>query len=185
MNHEKKACEQCRSDRVAIGEGFKQTPIWKRFIGVVCIYIPIFVTIPFVIVGALLSYYHLKFLGAQNLKKYSDFVPGWDSHRYKTLQDQATMEPISYAPWLGWKWFWIFNCKMYCPLSVALFEWTAYLVKMVENWWCPFFHETKASYSNASIDKSYWHVEGEAHKLHPDDQTCSIWYEEEKPDTKP
>jgi hypothetical protein len=34
--------------------------------------------------------------------------------------------------------YWILNCTWYCPVSVGLFEWHAYLVKLIENWWCPF-----------------------------------------------
>jgi hypothetical protein len=30
------------------------------------------------------------------------------------------------------KLFWILNCTWYCPYSVALFEWHAYMVKIVE-----------------------------------------------------
>lgn len=177
MNPSTKACESCRADRAIIGRDFHETPVWRRFVGVICIYLPLFVSIPFVIVGALLSYFHLRMLGAKNLKSYSDFVPRWSTHRYRSLRDQVVMTPASYAPWLGWKWFWIFNCNMYCPLSVALFEWAAYLVKMVENWWCPFYHEKKPTYADAAIDQSYWHAEGEAEKLDPEDRVCTIWHE--------
>jgi RNA polymerase sigma factor (sigma-70 family) len=56
------------------------------------------------------------------------------------------------------------------------FEWHAYLVKLVENWWCPFTHEKKESYNNAKIDKSFWHIYPEdAIKLEPEDRDNEIW----------
>jgi hypothetical protein len=74
------------------------------------------------------------------------------------------------------KWYWIFNCKVYCPLSVALIAYTLYLVKIVENWWCPFNHGKKCTYDDAAIDGSVWHLDG-AHKklLHPDDASNPIF----------
>lgn len=61
-------------------------------------------------------------------------------------------------------------------LSVALFSYTAYLVKIVENWWCPFTHDQKMTYAESAIDKSFWHVDPqELVKLHPDDRFNCIW----------
>jgi hypothetical protein len=76
------------------------------------------------------------------------------------------------------KLFWAFNCNVYCPLSVALYEWSAYLVKTVENFWCPFFHERKSDYAGSAIDQSFWHVlpENKA-QLDPEDRDCAIWNE--------
>ena len=75
--------------------------------------------------------------------------------------------------------FWIFNCTWYCPLSVGLFEWQAYLVKVVENWWCPFRHDMKEKhYREAAIDQSFWHIYPEdIVKLEPEDRDNSIWNE--------
>ena len=77
------------------------------------------------------------------------------------------------------KIFWMFNCTWYCPSSVALFEWHAYLVKLVENWWCPFTHGTKETYENACIDKSFWHVSpNDIDKLEKEDRENTIWNDE-------
>ena len=73
-------------------------------------------------------------------------------------------------------WDWIFNCKVYCPLSVALLRYAVYLVKIVENWWCPFTHERKEEYADGAIDYSYWHIYPETKALlHPDDRDNPIW----------
>jgi len=54
----------------------------------------------------------------------------------------------------------------------------AYLVKIVENWWCPFDHDKKEEYSEGAIDESYWHLHTvECEKLHPDDMNNPIWNE--------
>lgn len=75
-----------------------------------------------------------------------------------------------------YKFFWLFNCKIYSPLSVALFRYVVYLVKIVENWWCPFDHELKADYADARIDGSYWHVRPERlDLLNPDDAANPTW----------
>jgi hypothetical protein len=69
----------------------------------------------------------------------------------------------------------------YCPLSVALFRYAAYLVKIVENWWCPFAHNRKKDYVEGAIDKSFWHMfPEELEKLHPDDQKEPMWNEKEE-----
>ncbi|WP_455216825.1 hypothetical protein, partial [Kaarinaea lacus] len=79
----------------------------------------------------------------------------------------------------GQRWYWIFNCKLYCPMSVALFCYTAYLVKIVENWWCPFDHDKKQEYAEGAIDKSYWHLnDKDMASLHPDDRSNIIWNED-------
>jgi hypothetical protein len=113
------------------------------------------------------------------IRSYWDFVPGWVSHRYQH-QDQ-----ITYTTGSTWynlrahKWYWLFNCKLYCPLSVALFRYAVYLVMIVENWWCPFAHDKKTDYIESAIDKSYWHLhDSERDKLHPDDLNNPIWNEE-------
>lgn len=79
------------------------------------------------------------------------------------------------------KAFWLFNCTMYRPVSVAYREWLAYMVKVEENWWCPFAHETKKNYAVASIDYSCWHASEQAKQLHPDDQDNPIWNKEAEP----
>jgi len=78
-----------------------------------------------------------------------------------------------------YRWYWIFNCKLYCPHSVALFRYIAYLTKIVENWWCPFDHDKKSEYQEGAIDKSYWHLhEQEKARLNPDDRDNPIWNED-------
>ncbi len=169
-----KACENCR---VHIGQNYKNVSIWKRGIGMILIYLPI-ITLPFVFISAYLTYYHLQFMGAKNVKTLKDFLPARESHRYDQ-KSQITMERSFKWSAAQSKLFWILNCTWYCPVSVALFEWHAYMVKLVENWWCPFTHAKKETYDNASIDKSFWHIYPEdAQKLHEDDLNNPIWNED-------
>ena len=59
---------------------------------------------------------------------------------------------------------------------MALFRYAAYLVMIVENWWCPFEHDKKQEYAAGAIDKSYWHLhDQEKERLHPDDRGNPIW----------
>jgi hypothetical protein len=166
-------------DRVQIGCNYAKQPFWKIIIGVPLIYVPILVVIPFLAVGLMIVRLHLKLIGAKNLKSYWDFVPAWITHRY-TYKTQVTSSSSS---WNGIfcrsKLFWIFNCKLYCPLSVALFSYGNYLVKIVENWWCPFAHEKKSHYADGAIDKSFWHIFPEKMaQLHPQDSDNPIWHEQ-------
>lgn len=166
-------------ERVRIGSNYIDRPRWKVAIGVPLIYVPLITTVPFVLLGVILVRLHLRFIGGMNILSYWDFVPSWISHRYR-LSDQ-----ITYSTGAAWynlracKFYWIFNCKLYCPLSVALFRYAAYLVKIVENWWCPFDHDQKAEYSEGRIDQSYWHLHHrEREKLHPDDLNNPTWNED-------
>lgn len=143
----------------------------------VFVYLPI-LTLPFIIISAYLTYYSLVFCCAKNLKKLSGYIPNRDSHRY-SLKDQITMNPSYKLSPAQSKLYWIFNCTVYCPYSIALFEWHAYLVKVVENWWCPFTHAQKENYRNGSIDKSFWHIyPDDADKMHEDDKTNPIFTDE-------
>lgn len=178
-----KACENCDplgpdTDRVCIGKNHRKVSFFQQIYGVALIYVPI-ITMPFVFFSAYTSYLHLKLMGAENIKTLSDFLPDRKSHRY-TMKSQVTMEPgYSVSPTQS-KFFWIFNCTWYCPVSVGLFEWHAYLVKLVENWWCPFTHEKKESYRNAAIDKSFWHIyPSEISKLNKDDLDNPIWNDQQ------
>ncbi len=170
-----KACESC--SRAEIGKHHNQQPVWKRAIGLLFVYLPI-LTLPFVFLSAYLTYYHLILVGGKNIKKYSDFLPARESHRYD-LKNQITMHGSFKLSLAQSKLYWILNCTWYCPYSVGLFEWHAYLVKIVENWWCPFNHEKKEDYSNAKIDKSFWHIYPEdIAKLNPEDRDNPIWNDE-------
>jgi hypothetical protein len=115
-------------------------------------------------------------IGAQGVKPLRAFVPSWSSHRY-TYGSQIVYEDKEKWNILeSYRFFWIFNCKIYCPLSVALFRYMAYLVRIVENWWCPFSHDKKAAYRDSSIDYSYWHIDAaKSAKLHEDDRENPIW----------
>ncbi len=169
-----KACEQCAAERVQIGCHHKQKSVLSRAIGLVFIYLPI-LTLPFVITSALLTYYSLKLCGASNIKRYRDYLPSRESHRY-TLKNQITMDGSFKMSLAQSKLYWILNCTVYCPYSVALFEWHAYLVKVVENWWCPFTHDRKETYKNGSIDQSFWHIYPEDNaKLHEEDRDNPIF----------
>ena len=164
-------------DRVRIGCNYAKQPFWKVILGVPLIYLPILTTVPFVVVGTLLVKTHLKYVGAMEIKSYWEFVPDWISHRYKN-SDQPTIN-ISPFNLAHYKLFWVFNCKLYCPLSVALFRYAVYLVEIVENWWCPFSHGKKEDYTDGAIDKSFWHVDPEEMvKLNPDDKENPIWNEQ-------
>lgn len=172
-----KACAICPADRIQLGKGYHNVGAFRRMVGVLLIYLPV-ILFPVVILVVLMSSLSLRTLGARNLKRYRDFLPARSSHRY-SFKNQIVMEPTPLLPHLGWKTFWQFNCSWYCPYSVALFEYQTYLVKAVENWWCPFYHSRKPQYNNAPLDQSYWHAkEGEATKLHKDDHDCSCWNDE-------
>lgn len=166
-------------DRVRIGDNFLHQANWKIILGVPLIYLPIILTVPFAALCVLVVKAHLKLIGAENLRSYWSFVPDWESHRYR-LENQITYS--TGAKWhnlRGYRRYWIFNCKLYCPLSVALFRYLSYLVMVVENWWCPFNHDKKAEYSDGAIDKSYWHLHSvDKMRLHPEDRDNPIWSEE-------
>ena len=170
-----KACESC-ADRVKIGCNHKQRSVLSRAIGLVFIYLPI-LTLPFVILSAYMTYLSLKLVGAENVKTWGDFLPDRASHRYN-LKSQITMDATFKWSMAKTKLFWILNCTVYCPYSVALFEWHTYMVKVVENWWCPFGHSRKEHYTNGAIDQSFWHIYPEDKiKLHEDDKNNPIFTE--------
>ena len=166
-------------ERVKIGKKYHEQPAWKLFIGIPLIYLPLFFTIPFVTLGLFLIKKHLNFLGAQDIRSYWDFVPNWKSHRYH-YNNQITYSTNTFWYQLRfWRFFWIFNCKLYCPLSVGLFRYLVYLVMIVENWWCPFAHDKKEAYKESAIDKSFWHLdEKERQMLHPEDLNNAQWNED-------
>ena len=171
-----KSCESCQADRVHIGKHYKEVPFIRRRLGMALVYLPI-ITLPFLFISAYLSYYHLKMMGAENLKTLSDYIPDRATHRY-TLKSQILMEG-SFWEVSRSKIFWMLNCTWYCPVSVGLCEWHTYLVKLIENWWCPFGHEKKSTYDVASIDKSFWHINPvDTEKLHEDDAVNPIWNED-------
>ena len=164
--------------RIRIGCNYVKQPLWKVIVAVPLIYLPIITTVPFVAIGVFLVKTHLTFVGGMEIKSYWDFVPAWISHRYGN-KDQPTID-ISRFNVAHYRLFWVFNCKLYCPLSVALFRYAAYLVKIVENWWCPFAHDRKVNYAEGAIDKSFWHVHPkEIESLHPDDRKNTIWNEDD------
>lgn len=171
-----KACDTC-SNRVEIGKNHRNMSVARRTLGLIFVYLPI-VTLPFVFASAYMTYFHLWLVGAKNVKKFSDYLPERASHRY-TLKTQPTMEPGFGLSLSQSKVYWILNCTWYCPVSVAVFEWHSYLVKLVENWWCPFTHDKKQGYSNAKIDKSFWHIYPEdIVKLTDEDRDNPIWNED-------
>ncbi len=163
-------------DRVNIGNNFYRQPVWKRYLAVPLIYLPIITTIPFVMLGVIIVRLHLRHVGGMHIKPFSAFVPDWISHRY-TFKNQISFSTDSRpTQFRYYRLYWIFNCKLYCPLSVALFRYAAYLVMIVENWWCPFDHDKKADYAPGAVDYSYWHIhQQEKAMLHPDDRDNVIW----------
>jgi hypothetical protein len=170
-----KACDSC-NDRVKIGCNHNQQSVLARTVSLIFIYLPI-LTLPFVITSAYLTYFSLKLGGAENVKRWGDYIPDRATHRY-SLKNQIIMDGSFKLSLSQSKLFWILNCTWYCPYSVALFEWHAYLVKVVENWWCPFGHERKDSYTNGAIDQSFWHIYPEDKvKLTPEDRNNPIFTE--------
>lgn len=168
-----KACEACH-ERVNIGCNHQKKSVLSRAIGLLFIYLPI-LTLPFVITSAYLTYFSLKLVGAENVKKWGDFLPDRASHRYE-LKNQITMDGSFKLSFAQSKLYWILNCTWYCPYSVGLFEWHAYMVKVVENWWCPFNHSRKNTYTDGAIDKSFWHIyPEEIVKLNPEDRDNVIF----------
>jgi hypothetical protein len=164
-------------DRVKVGCNYVKRPFWKIIVGVPLVYLPILTTVPFVVVGIILVKTHLRYVGGMDIKSYWDFVPTRISHRFTNIE-QPVVNIAWYHP-AHYRIFWILNCKHYCPLSVALFKYAAYLVMIVENWWCPFSHGKKQEYTAGAIDKSFWHVDpAELIKLHPDDRNNPIWNED-------
>lgn len=162
--------------RISIGNNYEQQASWKKYLGIPLIYLPLLITIPFVVAGVLVVLIHLKFVGGMNIRSYWSFVPTWISHRYQ-YHDQITYESeTTRFNWRNFRWYWVFNCKIYCPMSVALFRYFAYLTMVVENWWCPFTHDKKQDYTDGAIDYSYWHIhDKERNKLHPDDRDNPLW----------
>ncbi len=166
-------------ERVKIGVHYIKQPLWKLVVGIPMIYLPLIILIPFLIIGVIVVRFHLTLMGASNLKSYWDFVPTWISHRYQ-YKTQIIAPKASWISFCRYKFFWIFNCKLYCPLSVALFEYGSYLVKIVENWWCPFYHDKKDQYIDGAIDKSVWHMKPcNKTQLHTQDCDNPIWNDQQ------
>jgi hypothetical protein len=161
--------------RVSIGDNYRNVPFYRILFGVPIVYLPLII-FPFVLISAWLTWLHLKMIGAKNVYTYRDFLPEKTSFRYN-FNTQILMEKrFFFTTWSRSVIFWMFNCTRYCPYSVALFHWHTYLVKVVENFWCPFNHDKKHTYGDGAIDKSYWHqTEVDAKKLHPDDRYNPIW----------
>jgi len=173
-----KACHSCA--RVEIGTHYRKLSPWRVFVGLPFIYLPI-LTMPFILLGGLMVYVHLRIMGARDLKTLRDFLPPWESHRYryKTQILRRDIHPLAY--WARTRAYWMFNCTLYCPFSVAALEWTTYLTKVVENWWCPFAHAQKPNYAGSAIDHSFWHVSRDVAQLHPEDRDNSIWNRDAAP----
>lgn len=169
-----RACEGCQ--RVRISRRYSRHRNIRSLAGLPFIYLPILL-LPFLALAAFSVWLHLRLIGAENLKSPRDFWPERSSHRY-TLKSQILYRGGSPAAfWARTRIFWIFNCTWYCPLSIGFLEWFAYLVKVVENWWCPFGHSRVAEYADACIDKSYWHTPANLDQLHPEDRDNPIFHD--------
>ncbi len=171
-----------QQDRVQIGCNYFKRPVWQRALALPLVYIPILISVPFIIFAVVVVRLHLKYTGASNLKKYPDFLPEWLSHRYN-YSNQATGKKFMISRFL-WKVFWLFNCKLYCPLSVGLIKYLLYLVQIVEIWWCPFNHSKKETYKGSDIDRSYWHIyPKERALLNEEDRENPMWNSDAKSKT--
>jgi len=170
-----RACESCSAsdETIAISGNYGLLSVPKKAFAVVFIYLPILL-MPIVVLMALLAYTHLRLLGATNLRRYREFLPEKGSHRYN-LKTQILPRTHFSAVYARTRLYWILNCTMYCPHSVALFEYLSYLTKATENWWCPFAHSKKSTYASARIDGSYWHSTDNMNDLHPDDRSNPLW----------
>ena len=177
------ACEG-KCERVSIHRPNLEASTARIFFGLFFVYLPALIY-PIILVSAGMVYIHLRLMGAQGVKGLRDFLPAWRSHRYRYKSQIVQKNRPRLAFWSRTRWFWMLNCTAYCPFSVALLEWHAYLVKMVENWWCPFEHSKKHRYAEAAIDYSYWHNELEITLLHPVDRENPIWNQDAEPAAPP
>lgn len=167
-----KACQAC--DRIIIRERYVAASKRRVFAGLFFVYTPI-VFLPLFMLSGLMVHIHLRMMGARNLKTLRDFMPERKSHRYSYKTQITRDDSPAIAFWNRARAFWIFNCTFYCPTSVAVLEWHTYLVKAVENWWCPFHHERKPHYAGSALDASYWHLSRDVAKLDPQDRDNPIW----------
>lgn len=172
-----RACQKCH--RVTIGREYEKVSPLRVFFGLIFIYGPI-VFLPFILMPAALIYIHLRIMGAKDLKTLSDFLPDRKSHRYEYKTQIVSDRSTKAAFWTRSRIYWIFNCTWYCPFSIGVLEWFTYLVKVVENWWCPFAHERKPFYLSSRIDYSYWHNPADEKKLHAEDRDNPIWNEKKE-----
>ncbi len=170
-----KACEGC--DRVIIGREYVRLSPIRVFLGLPLVYGPA-LFLPFILLPAFLVYVHLRMMGARNLRTLGSYLPDRKSHRYDYKSQIVQTGSTKIAFWTRTRLYWIFNCTLYCPLSVATLEWFTYLVKVVEVWWCPFAHNRKPRYADAAIDSTFWHNAIDVVKLHPEDRHNPIWNEE-------
>jgi hypothetical protein len=134
--------------------------------------------LPFVIFSAMMTVLHLKMAGATNMRLYRSFLPDSKSFSYE-LKNPVTMVPGAWFSPSGNSTFWVVKSSRFLTYSTALFDWHAYLVKLVENWWCPFHHNRKEPhYRVGAINQSFWHLYPEdLIKLAPDDRDNPIWNE--------
>jgi hypothetical protein len=167
-----KACQSCA--RIDIGVHYVKISPWRVFAGLPFVYLPI-LALPIILLGAGLVYVHLRMNGARNLKTLRDFLPAWESHRYRYKTQIVKRDVHPLARWTRTRAYWFFNCTLYCPFSVATLEWAAYLTKAVENWWCPFAHQQKPNYAGSAIDYSFWHSSQDVAQLNPEDRDNPIW----------
>ena len=170
--HGAKACASCK--RIAIGVNYRKVSAFRVFFGLLFVYLPVLL-LPFVLLGGVLVYVHLRLLGATNLRSLGSFLPARETHRYRYKTQIGYRDAHPLARWTRSRAFWMFNCTMYCPFSVATLEWTTYLTKVVENWWCPFRHERKPHYAESAIDYSFWHMSKDVAQLTPEDRDNPIW----------
>ena len=178
-----RACEgQC--ERVSIYRTNLQISNARIFFGLFFVYLPA-LAFPIILASAGLVYVHLRLMGAQGVKTLRDFLPAWQSHRYRFKSQIVRQDPPKLDLWSRTRLFWMLNCTAYCPFSVALLEWHAYLVKIVQNWWCPFEHSQKHRYAEAAIDYSYWHNELDITHLHSADRDNPIWNQDAEPAAAP
>jgi hypothetical protein len=121
---------------------------------------------------------HLKMAGATNMKTYRSFLPDSKSSSYG-MGSPGAMLPNTWFSGLPNTNSWIAKYSGFLAQCTALFNWHAYLVKLVENWWCPFHHNRKdPHYRAGAINQSFWHLYPEdLIKLAPDDRDNPIWNE--------
>ena len=92
-----RTCEgQC--ERVSIYRSNLEMSAARVFFGLFFIYLPVLVY-PIILVSAGLVYVHLRLMGAQRVKTLRDFLPAWQSHRYRYKAQIVPKNPPRLAFW--------------------------------------------------------------------------------------
>lgn len=176
-NGNEKSIERDRDAAMDANDSQKRKSVAYR-LGNVLLPLLLLLCLPFVIFSAMMTVLHLKMAGATNMRAYRSFLP--DNKMFSFgYNSSVNLMPGVWFSCIPNTTFWVANYTNFLALSTALFNWHAYLVKLVENWWCPFHHNRKdPHYRIGAINQSFWHLYPEdLIKLAPDDRDNPIWNE--------